>query len=210
MSAPCTSGCRIRSRHTVPGRIELEVPFTVRMLVGRRVALILQIVGCTIAGATGGAQQPGSNSAIDRAGWLAGCWELRARNRVTMEMWMPPAGGLMLGASRTTVDGATREYEQLRLRAVGDTLVYTAIPSGQRETDFRSTSVSDTAVVFENPAHDFPRRIVYRRVGADSLVARIEGPGPNNTTRGFDFRMGRASCTEPPAPPAPAGTPGAG
>jgi hypothetical protein len=136
---------------------------------------------------------------IDHAAWIAGCWEQRSANRLTMEMWMPPAGGTMMGASRTTAGGATREYEQLH--TAGDTLIYSALPSGQRPTDFRSTSLSSTALVFENPAHDFPRKITYRRVGADSLIARVEGPGPNNTTRGFDIRMRRASCTASSAAP---------
>ena len=158
---------------------------------GQRVNLI--VVSIIVLAGQLGAQQAGS---IDRAGWLAGCWEQRTANRVTLEMWMPPAGGLMLGASRTTAGAATREFEQLRIVATGDTLVYTALPSGQREAAFRSTAVTDTALVFENPAHDFPRKIIYRRVGADSVVARVEGPGPNNTTRGFDIRMRRASCTQ--------------
>jgi hypothetical protein len=132
---------------------------------------------------------------LARLGWLAGCWELRAGERVTLEMWMPPAGHLMLGASRTTGGGALREYEQLRLEAPNDSeLIYTAIPSGQRETSFRSTAISDSGFTVENPAHDFPRRIIYRRRGADSLVARIEGPGPNGA-RGIDFSMRRITCT---------------
>src|SRR5688500_18858184 len=98
-----------------------------------------------------------------------------------MEMWMPPAGGVMLGASRTTVGGAAREFEHLRISTRGDTLVYTALPSGQRETEFRATAATDQMLVFENRAHDFPQVIRYRRVSADSIVARIEGPGPNNT-----------------------------
>ena len=169
-----------------------------RTVVGRRVGVMLQVVGAIVVSASGGAQgSPGG--AIDRAGWLAGCWEMRARNRVTMEMWMPPSGGTMLGASRTTVAGTTREFEHLRLHAAGDTLVYTALPSGQHEASFRSTTVSSTTLVFENPAHDFPQKITYRRVGEDSVIARVEGPGPDNTTRGFDIRMRRASCTEQPA-----------
>lgn len=173
-----------------------------RTIVGWRVSVTLQVVGAIVVAASSGAQASQS-SAIDRAGWLAGCWEMRARNRVTLEMWMPPSGGTMLGASRTTAAGVTREFEHLRLHAAGDTLVYTALPSGQRETSFRSTTVSATTLVFENPAHDFPQKITYRRVGEDSVTARVEGPGPNNTTRGFDIRMRRASCTEPPAPAAP-------
>jgi hypothetical protein len=134
------------------------------------------------------------DSPIERARWLAGCWELRGQNRLTVEMWMPPAGGLMLGASRTVVGGSAREFEHLRLKAEGPSLSYIALPSGQRETTFPSKHLSDTLLVFENLQHDFPQRILYRRVGADSLVARIEGPGPNNTTRGFNFPMQRASC----------------
>lgn len=139
---------------------------------------------------------------LSRAGWLAGCWELRAPNRVTLEMWMPPLGDLMLGSSRTTVGAMTREFEQLRLKAEGDRLHYIAVPSGQRETTFPSVELSDTALVFENTAHDFPQRITYRRHGADSLVASIEGPGPNGVRR-VQFPMRRASClaATPPSPP---------
>ena len=125
--------------------------------------------------------------------WMAGCWERRTAQQVTVEMWMQPAGELMLGASRTVAGGVTSEFEQLRLDARGDTLVYTALPSRQKETAFRSTQYSDSAFVVENLAHDFPQRISYRRRGADSLIARIEGPGPNGT-RGIDFPMRRISC----------------
>jgi hypothetical protein len=131
---------------------------------------------------------------LDQLRWLAGCWEQRSGQRVTLEMWMPPAGDLMLGASRTVAGGATREFEQLRLQAQGDRLVYTALPSGQREASFESTQISDSSLTVENPAHDFPRRIAYRRRGADSLVARVEGPGPNGP-RGFDIAMRRVSCS---------------
>jgi hypothetical protein len=72
--------------------------------------------------------------------------------------------------------------------------VYTAIPSGQSETHFRSTTVSVSEVVFENRAHDFPQVIRYRRVGADSLVARVEGPGAGGGSRGIDFPMARVGC----------------
>lgn len=132
---------------------------------------------------------------IAHLAWMAGCWELRAGTRTTTEMWMPAAGGLMVGGSRTVVGGAAREFEHLRISARGDTLVYTAIPSGQSETHFRSTSVSATEIVFENRAHDFPQVIRYRRLGADSLVARIEGAGAGGAARGIDFPMGRVSCS---------------
>jgi TolB protein len=148
------------------------------------------------------AQQGG----LERVSWLAGCWEQRGPDRLTTEMWMAPFGGTMMGSSRTVMGGTTREFEHLRISARGDTIVYTALPSGQKQTDFKSTTVAPTSIVFENRTHDFPQVISYRRVGADSLVARIEGPGPNNTTRGTNFPMKRASCTDVPAPPPPPDT----
>jgi hypothetical protein len=125
--------------------------------------------------------------------WLAGCWELRVGARVTQEHWMPPAGGMMLGLSRTVVRDTVREYEHLMISTKGGVLVYTAKPSGQAETSFAAEHVSDTLLVFANPQHDFPQRILYRRRGADSVVARIEGPR-GGETRGIDFPMRRITC----------------
>lgn len=105
-------------------------------------------------------------------------------------MWMPPAGGLMLGASRTVVSGAVREYEQLRIQVDSGKLIYTAAPLRQPTASFTSTSVTDSSFTVENLQHDFPQRIIYRRRGADSVIARIEGG-----TRGFDYPMRRADCT---------------
>ncbi len=128
-------------------------------------------------------------STIDRAAWLAGCWESRTERRTIQEMWMAPAGGFMLGGSRTVAGGVVREFEHLHIRAAGDTLIYTAIPARQQQTEFRAVAPSEGVVSFENPAHDFPQKITYRRITPDSLVARVEGGG-----RGFDIPMARARC----------------
>ena len=144
----------------------------------------------------------GQSNPLGRAGWLAGCWELRAPNRVTLEMWMPPLGDLMIGSSRTTVGTRTSEFELLRLKVEGDRLHYVAMPNGRTETTFPSIEITDTTLVFENTAHDFPQRISYRRRGADSIVAAIEGPGPNGVRRiPFSYRRTTCLTATPPSPP---------
>ncbi len=130
---------------------------------------------------------------VRTAGWLAGCWELRAGARVTTEQWMAPAGGLMLGMSRTVVRDTARATESLALARRDGKVTYTAKPSDQAETHFAASHLSDTLLVFENPAHDFPQRIIYRRRGADSVIARIEGPR-GDQIRGIDFPMARVRC----------------
>ena len=41
-------------------------------------------------------------------------------------------------------------------------------------TDFPLKSATDKKIIFENPKHDFPQRIIYWRDG-DKLCARAEG-----------------------------------
>lgn len=134
-----------------------------------------------------------AQSPLDRIAWLGGCWQAGDDGSTTIEMWLPPDGGLMVGASRTVANGRARGWEHLRLRADGEQLVYTAIPSGQTETDFRSTVVSDSSFTVENLEHDFPQRITYRRADPDAMTARIEGPGPDGP-RGFDISFQRVAC----------------
>lgn len=145
---------------------------------------------------TAGALRAQASDATAGLQWLAGCWKLERGDRTTLETWMVPAGGLMIGGSRTVAGGRTREFEHLRIAARSDGIVYVAMPSGQQPTEFAGT-VTDSGFVVENPAHDFPKKIIYRRRGADSVVARIEGPGRDGQTRGIDFPYRRTSCLEP-------------
>jgi hypothetical protein len=128
--------------------------------------------------------------------WLAGCWQRNTPDRVVEEQWMAPAGGVMLGMSRTvrTADGGLVEFEQVRIEARGDSAVYVAHPARQAMAMFTAIAYNDSLILFENRAHDFPQRVGYRRVGADSLEAWIEGPGKEGTTRKVDFPYRRVAC----------------
>jgi hypothetical protein len=129
---------------------------------------------------------------LDRVAWLQGCWEARSPSRVIEENWMAPRGGTMIGTGRTVRADTLAEYELIVLRAVNGTLAYEAHPSGQAVATFTAREAGDS-VVFSNPAHDFPQRVGYRRVGADSLVAWIEGER-NGRTRRIEFLYRRVRC----------------
>lgn len=130
---------------------------------------------------------------VAQVGWIAGCWELAAGARRIEEQWLGPRAGLMLGVSRTVVGDSLREYEQVALFERGGRLVYAATPARQAPAEFQSIAVSDSAVTFENLAHDFPQRVIYRRRGADSLVARVEGMR-GGQLRGSDYPYRRVRC----------------
>lgn len=125
--------------------------------------------------------------------WITGCWERRTATSVVTEQWTRPRAHMMLGTSQTTRGDSTTEYEQLRIFDRGTQVVYGAMPSGQPPAEFVATGVSDTLVVFSNPTHDFPQRVIYRRRGTDSLLARIEGTR-GGQVRGVDFPYNRVAC----------------
>lgn len=134
-----------------------------------------------------------SQGSVQSAGWLAGCWEMTRGTTVIHEQWMAPNGGLMMGMSRTVVRDSAREYEQLRIERRATGVAYVAFPSGQVETAFPATALTDSTLVFNNPTHDFPQQISYRRVSKDSVIARIEGLNQGKP-QAINFPMRRARC----------------
>ena len=105
---------------------------------------------------------------------------------------MAPAGGVMLGMGRTVSKGRVVEYEFMQIReGPGGDLFYIALPSGQKETAFRILSLADNAIVFENKEHDFPQTVGYALQADGSLLAYIEGPAPDGTTKRIEFAYQR-------------------
>lgn len=133
--------------------------------------------------------------AIESLNWIAGCWEQNdaAKNRFGAEQWMKPAGGSMIGMSRTVRNGKTAGFEFLRIVEDVSGIHYISKPSeNKEETSFKLVKFNPSEVVFENSAHDFPQRIIYRLDKAN-LFARIEGNN-NGKPMGIDFPMTRAKC----------------
>lgn len=161
----------------------------------RRIAVVavLLLSAATLASSAPRPPAQDGTGPLARLAWLSGCWERRAGARVVEEQWMRPRGPAMLGMSRTTRGDTLVEWEQVRIVVEGDTIFYHAQPSGQPAARFRLTGISAGSLTFENPAHDFPQRILYRAIGRDSLVARIEGTA-NGRSRGVDFPYVRVAC----------------
>ena len=120
--------------------------------------------------------------------WLAGDWQTAPGGRRQIEEhWTSVAGGTMMGMSRTVAGEKTVEFEYLRIEQRADGIYYVAHPKARcPATDFKLTKSSATEAVFENPQHDFPKRIIYRKTGADSLTASIDG-GEGSRAMTFSF-----------------------
>lgn len=126
-------------------------------------------------------------------GFMAGCWRGESGDGATIEeYYTAPTDNLILGVTRYTKGGRVTSYEFSTITREDTAIVLTPRPLGQEPAPFHLTRLEAGSAVWENPAHDFPTLIAYRRSG-DSLVARIEGPGREGK-RSFEWKLGRASC----------------
>lgn len=114
----------------------------------------------------------------DDLGWLAGTWVAEeGEGRWTEERWSAPRGGVMLGTSLSGQNKQAGWFEFMRIAAGKDGRVaFHASPGGAAASEFPLVEAGKRKAVFENPAHDYPTRIEYRREG-NVLSATISGPG---------------------------------
>jgi uncharacterized protein DUF6265 len=152
-----------------------------------------------------------SSEPLPDLGWMSGYWLSCANGQEVSETWSASNGHSLRGSSMTVdADGRTT-FEVMHIATSKGQLTYFAEPRGQAPAEFPLKSASETEAVFENPKHDFPQRIIYRREG-DQLLARIEGQ-MGEEVRAVDWSYSAAplnsSCPKQPAagetPAAPEG-----
>jgi hypothetical protein len=67
--------------------------------------------------------------------------------------------------------------EKLKIIVRENTIFYVAdVPENKEPVLFKATAITNTSVVFENPQHDFPKKIVYEW-SDQKLKATISGDG---------------------------------
>jgi len=130
-----------------------------------------------------------AKAAIGDLSWLAGAWVgTRSSGSSIEERWSPPLGGAMLAVSRTVnTSGKMVAFEYLRIVERDSGLVYIAQPGGKTPTEFVLTELSPTRAVFDNPRHDYPKRIVYE-VSAEGGLSATIGFAKGGTPRRFEFK----------------------
>lgn len=125
--------------------------------------------------------------------WISGAWVgTRSSGSSIEERWSPPLGGAMLAVSRTVnTSGRMNAFEYLRILEREGGLVYVAQPGGAKGTEFVLTELSHEngvrRAVFDNPRHDYPKRIVYELSAEGGLSATI-GNMKGGTPRVFEFK----------------------
>jgi hypothetical protein len=111
--------------------------------------------------------------------WVLGTWVMETPDGTFTEYWKQTNDSVYTGHGMlVSAKGDTLFSEHIKLEQSGNTVYYKPVVSGQnegKETVFTEKELNENEVVFENPAHDFPQRIIYKKPSDSTLYARIEG-----------------------------------
>jgi hypothetical protein len=156
---------------------------TVRAMNTPKLATLAVALTCVTGSITASAADPPDFR------WLSGHWCLDQDGSRVEEAWLEPRGGMILATGRTVKAGKAVSFEFLRIVWLSGAVEFIAQPNGEPPVTFKLTSSGKDWAVFENPQHDFPKRVEYRRTSA-GLLAQISGPGGAGAeqTIPFDYR----------------------
>lgn len=131
--------------------------------------LILAIASC---------KKSDSNEKIKTARWLLGRWENNSADGILSETWKKTNDSTFQAESYFIKDKDTLHFETITLQQNGEELFYNATVKGQNNDEavaFKLSNATEKELVFENPKHDYPKKIVYKQITPDSLMAEISG-----------------------------------
>lgn len=116
---------------------------------------------------------------LEKMSWLVGEWENKMPDGILTETWTKANDSSYTGKTLFIKDKDTLHSEEIVLIQKGETLLYIPTVKGQNDNkpvEFKMTeSKTENEFAFENPAHDYPQKIVYKKVSDTNLVATISG-----------------------------------
>ena len=120
--------------------------------------------------------------------WIIGEWNRTNMKpgRTSTETWIQKSPTEMVGWGITLKGSDTVAIEKFKLVVKDHDIFYVAdVPENKGPVYFKLISVTDDGFACENPDHDFPKKIAYKKQD-DTLVATISGDG-----KSMDFAFQR-------------------
>ena len=110
--------------------------------------------------------------------WILGQWENKSQEGTLSESWKKVNDSIFDGESYFINQKDTLHSEKMQLKQKGENLIYVSTIKGQND-DKPVTFVQNTEIenqlVFENPANQYPRKIVYKPIGKDQITIKVSG-----------------------------------
>jgi hypothetical protein len=135
-----------------------------------------------------------SKNAMQPFQWLLGNWESLRKAGMMEEGWRSVNDSSLAGRSTLIKpDGTAQVLEEIELVYRNKQYFYIVSDlnqNGGSKISFKISQFSESGFLAENPQHDFPRRIRYRLIGKDSILATIDG-GEASPDQKVDFSFRR-------------------
>lgn len=109
---------------------------------------------------------------------LEGKWIMKTKKGFIGEEWVKINDDYLQNKGFYIKGSDTVITERVSLKKTAEGIFYTSTVENQNNKQpisFSLTAAGNHVFVFENPVHDFPKRITYELVSADSLHAYIDG-----------------------------------
>jgi hypothetical protein len=175
-----------------------SMPRILRLALAGLALAALALVAVT---ASSHARAPEAVRPLQALGFMAGCWRGDGGvDKNIEEQWTAADSDVMLAMTRYVDenDGHTHGWEFSRIVADSAGITLIPAPMGTAQGRFRMTTSPAGEARFEDPAHDFPRRIIYRRPDARTLVVHLDGGEGSSEAR--EMRLESVPCPTPAAP----------
>ena len=139
--------------------------------------LLISVVSCNKYDANGNIIK--EYEELEKANWMLGEWEQKDSLGTLREIWERLDDSTFVGLSYYIQNEKdTIHNEQVELMQDGEHLIYTATIKGENNNSpipFQMVTDEDSLLVFENPKHDFPKKIEYKLAKNNVLTAKISG-----------------------------------
>lgn len=112
-------------------------------------------------------------SQTDLPVFLTGTW--KTENKDVYEHWDRLNENTLKGFSYTLQKGQISVYEYLEIKKDGHQIMYSATVLNQnsgKAVAFTLTT-ADSSYTFENPNHDFPKKIIYQRLNDTEILVQV-------------------------------------
>ena len=114
---------------------------------------------------------------LEQLNWVLGTWKMTTEEGQFIETWTKKNDTLLQGSGFFVAGNDTPFREELSIIDRNDTLYYTAITPKNEQVPvfFKERSFQDGDILFENPEHDFPQQIRYKKRNDTNIIATISG-----------------------------------
>lgn len=122
---------------------------------------------------------------------LEGTWKMNTKWGAICEEWKKMDKNYLQNKGYMIKGKDTIINERVALTNTAAGIFYTSTVEDQNNKQpiaFKMTKAENNMFVFENPAHDFPKRIVYKLVTTDSLHAFIDDGTEKGKKQNFYYK----------------------